>query len=301
MPCYSPLTAYQSFSGEIFFAEHKCRDQRRQLQLPCGQCHGCRLERSRQWAVRCLHEAQLHTENSFLTLTYAPEHLPKNGSLDFKHPQDFLKRLRYYYPRHKGYNLRYYGGGEYGEETFRPHYHICLFGKDWDDKTFYTKNAQGDTIWTSRRLDEIWGMGQWTTGEVNFRTAAYTARYIMQKRTGPNSKDHYKRYDTNGEPYWLEPEDNFMSLKPAIGAGFFHKYADDIYNHDYVIVNGKEQKPPKYYDHLLQRHHIWAWQDITETREWEAYQRRADNTPARLAVKERVSKAAIKMLKRNQL
>lgn len=303
MPCYSPLQAYQGFSGEIVFAEHKCRDIRRTLQLPCGQCHGCRLERSRQQAVRCTHEAKLHAENSFLTLTYAPEHLPKGGTLVRKHAVDFIKRVRYYYPNA---GTRYYTGGEYGEtnpETgikdgglYRPHYHICLFGLDWNDKTFYTKNRQGDPIYTSRRLDEIWGMGQCTTGELNFRTAAYTARYIMQKRNGDMAKTHYRRVNEKGEEYFLEPEFNLMSQ--SLGKGFLLKYADDIYNEDYVIINGIRTKPPKAYDKILKEKHFWAWQDITETREWEAYQKRADNTPERLYAKERVSKAAIKMLRR---
>jgi hypothetical protein len=57
------------------------------LKIPCGQCIGCRLEYSRQWAMRCHHEASLHIFNSFITLTYDPEHLPQDGSL--KHLKEF--------------------------------------------------------------------------------------------------------------------------------------------------------------------------------------------------------------------
>lgn len=300
MPCYSPLTAYQDFSGEVVFSREKCKNERRQLTLPCGQCHGCRLERSRQWAVRCMHESKLHAKNSFATLTYAPEHLPKTESLVHEHFQLFLKRLRH----HAGPNrVRFYMCGEYGETNpatgikdggiYRPHYHACLFGWDWDDKEFFTRNAQGDTIYISRRLDEIWGMGQCTTAELNFRTAAYTARYCLQKRTGKQADEWYKHWGKETTEY------NQMSLKPGIGAGFFAKYKTDMYPQDYVIVNGKEAKPPKYYDKLLKQNHRDEYDDITETREWEAYQRRDDNTPERLAAKETVSKAAIAMLKRN--
>lgn len=294
MPCYSPLVAYQSYSGEVVFSEHKCKDLRRELTLPCGQCHGCRLERSRQWAVRCMHESKMHAHNSFVTLTYSDEHLPKGGTLRHEDFVKFLKRLRYYYP----YEIRYYMCGEYGEQTWRPHYHACLFGHDWNDKTHYTTNSQGDPLYISGRLDKIWGMGLCTTGELNFRTAAYTARYIMQKRTGKGSDDHYRRYTAEGKSYQLKPEYNEMSRDGGIGLEFMKKYADDIYNEDKVIVNGKEQKPPKYYDKQLQKLHPWAWQEISETREWEAYQRREDNTPARLKVKEEVSKAAIRTLTR---
>lgn len=295
MPCYSPLTAYQGYSGEVVFTEHKCRDIRRTLQLPCGQCHGCRLERTRQQAIRCTHEAKLYKENSFLTLTYNDQFLPKGGTLVKEHAQNFIKRLRYYYP-----NTRYYTGGEYGETTYRPHYHICLFGKDWQDKKFYTRNKQGDKIWTSAELEHIWGMGQCTTGELNFRTAAYTARYIMQKRTGDAAKWWYRRWNADtGEYTILLPEFNLMSQ--SLGKEFFYQYKSDFYPHDYAIVNGKEQKPPKLYDRLLKELDPEMWEDVTERREWEAYQKRADNTPARLAVKERVSKAAIKLLKRDSI
>ncbi|UIB81453.1 replication initiator protein [Flyfo microvirus Tbat2_130] len=296
MPCYSPLTAYQGGNGEVVFSEHKCKDVRRTLQLPCGQCHGCRLERSRQWAVRCMHEASMHENNSFITCTYSDEHLPKGGTLKYDDFQRFLKRLRHHYGE-----FRYYMCGEYGETTWRPHYHACIFGLDFDDKKYHTQNANGDKIYISRRLDEIWGMGQCTTAGVSFQSAAYVARYCMQKRTGKEAEPHYRRYNEYGKSYYLEPEFNEMSRRPGIGTGFFKKYLTDMYNDqgkDYVIVNGKETKPPKYYDRLLKRESPEIWQAITETREWEAYQRRDDNTPERLKVKEQVSQAATKQLKR---
>lgn len=90
MACFHPLTAYQSDSGEIYFHDvgHK------ELKLPCGQCIGCRLERSRQWAMRIIHEASMYDNNCFITLTYSPENLPPDGGLRKKHFQLFMKRLR---------------------------------------------------------------------------------------------------------------------------------------------------------------------------------------------------------------
>lgn len=302
MPCYSPVQAYQVLAtGEVVFAETKLKGDYRELSIACGQCHGCRLERSRQWATRCIHESRMHERNCFDTLTYSPENLPADGSLHHEHVQKFLKRLRH----HAKKEVRYYMCGEYGEtnpETnqvdgglYRPHYHICLFGWDWQDKEFYTKNSQGDSIYISRRLDEIWGLGQCTTAELNFRTAAYTARYIMQKRTGKTADAWYQLWGKT------EPEYNEMSRRPGIGKEFMLKYADDIYNHDKIIINGKEAKPPKYYDEQLKRLHPWAWQDISEQREMDAYERRADNLPHRLKAKEIVSKAALQMLRRDKI
>ncbi|MEO5355656.1 MAG: hypothetical protein H7835_21005, partial [Magnetococcus sp. XQGC-1] len=89
-----------------------------------GQCVGCRLERSRQWAIRVMHEASQHEHNCFITLTYNDDNLPANGSLNYRHFQNFMKRLRKYYVE---FTVRFYMCGEYGENFARPHYHACIF------------------------------------------------------------------------------------------------------------------------------------------------------------------------------
>lgn len=300
MPCYSPLTAYKTRSGDVVFSElRRYGDITQTLTLPCGQCIGCKLERARQWGVRCTHEIAMHPQNSFVTLTYSDEHLPRYGTLVYKHFVDFIKRLREHERYHTGRSgVRFYMGGEYGETTLRPHYHAILFGKDWHDKKPYTRNAQGDTVYISRKLEELWGMGQCVTAEANFRTAAYCARYCLSKRTEKEFIHHYQRQLPTGQIYYVEPEFGHMSLKPGIGATFVREYTDDIYNFDKVIINGKECKPPKYYDKLLQRHHNWAFEEIKEDRELEGIKHRADNTDERLNVKRIVTEAAIKQLKR---
>ena len=102
MPCYHPMQGYRSRADGktiVFNPTHGWVD--RPLTIPCGQCVGCRLERSRQWAVRCVHEASLHEDNCFITLTYNNESLPEDGSLNKKHFQDFMKRLRKKYKNKK--------------------------------------------------------------------------------------------------------------------------------------------------------------------------------------------------------
>jgi len=91
MACFHPLQAYQLDTGEIQFHDS---GRGHPLELPCGQCIGCRLERSRQWAIRCVHEASMHENNCFITLTYAPEYLPPDGGLIKSDFQKFIKRLR---------------------------------------------------------------------------------------------------------------------------------------------------------------------------------------------------------------
>lgn len=294
MPCYSPLTAYQCGNGEIIFSEHKSNDVRRTLQLACGQCIGCKLERSRRWAVRGTHEASLHEENSFITLTYNDEHLPKGGTLVVKHTQDFIKRARH----HIG-PFRYYLCGEYGETTGRPHYHAIIFGKDWVDKKQHSKTDNGP-IYTSERLEQIWGMGQCLTAAVTFDSIAYVTRYCTQVRNGKQAEPHYRRYNEYGKSYYLQPEFGNMSRRPGLGQQWLDKYHTDVYTTDEVITNGKRGRPPKYYDEQYAKMFPDKMDEIKAQREIDAYERRDDNTPERLRVKEQVTRAAINFLQRNK-
>ena len=144
MTCYHPLTAYWAISKNgdrsITFDINKSCGSGAVIKLPCGQCVGCRLERSRQWAVRCMHEASLYKRNCFITLTYSNEYLPPNMSLVKSDFQKFMKRLR----KRCGSSVRYYYCGEYGENFGRPHYHAILFGFDFKDKVYWRQNTNGD-------------------------------------------------------------------------------------------------------------------------------------------------------------
>lgn len=210
MACFKPLIAYRTKGGDITFRQGQGVGL--SFSLPCGQCVGCRLERSRQWAMRCLHESQLHKANCFVTLTYSDEFLPLDGGLSKRHFQLFIKRLRRAYPNEV---IRYFHCGEYGGKTFRPHYHAIIFGLDFDDKILFSDGS--NPVFTSDKLESIWGLGFCTLGAVTFESAAYVARYVMKKVTGHMAEKHYERVSTEtGEIYQLQPEYITMSLKPAI-------------------------------------------------------------------------------------
>lgn len=218
------------------------------LKLPCGRCIGCRLERSRQWATRCMHEASCHDENSFLTLTYSDSHLPTGGTLDKNALSLFIKRTRKMYPSRK---LSYFGCGEYGEKLGRPHYHVLLFGLDFPDKYTSHETEQGHLVHTSPTLDKLWPFGQHLIGKVSFESAAYVARYCTKKIGGELAEEHYKRVDTlTGEIHDIEPEFMRCSLKPAIGKRWFEKYGQDI-NKGFLTHKGQKIPTPKYYEKLL--------------------------------------------------
>lgn len=286
MPCYHPLTAYRTSLGEILFHDSKKHDIVNQLTLPCRQCIGCRLERTRQWAMRVMHEASLHRQNTFATITYADEHLPAGGSLNHGDVQLFLKRLRH----HAKTEVSFYMCGEYGRTNprtgmkdgglYRPHYHICLFNWRFPDEKYWTTRGENKT-YKSAMLDQLWGKGNTETGTLTWDSAAYVTGYITQKLTGPMAKLYGER----------APEYNKMSLRPAIGLRWLQKYKTDVYPHDYVIVNGKESKPPRYYDQLFQKNDPETWRKIALERELDAMDRAQDNTPERLRAKETVAKA----------
>lgn len=266
-----------------------------QLKLPCGQCIGCRLERSRQWAVRCVHEASMHDENSFVTLTYDDGHLPQGGTLVKKDFQDFMKRLRFGIAPQR---VRFYHAGEYGAESWRPHYHALLFGKAFADQKLFTQE-RGVELFTSEELQSYWPFGFCTVGAVTFESAAYCARYLLNKITGEAAKDHYLSCDPDtGEVFELEPEYSTMSRRPGIGRGWIDKYESDVYPFDEVIVRGVKSRPPRYYDVVYEAHQAQLMGRIKGQRKRNAARHEEDNTYDRLVVREQVKAAQISMLKR---
>lgn len=308
MPCYYPMEGYRSrhltANGKrkiVFNAEEAFLDM--PVTVACGQCIGCRLEHSRQWAMRCYHEASLYEHNSFITLTYDNENLPRDLSLDITHFQKFMKRLRKAYA---GKKIRYFHCGEYGTENNRPHYHACLFNHDFKDKTLWTER-DSIKLFVSEELMDLWPYGFSTIGDVTFDSAAYVARYITKKITGKaldktsaNGLKPYELYDSeSGEIIKQQPEYTTMSRRPGIGKDWYEQYKSDVYPSDFVIVNGKRVRPPKFYDGLLEKQHQEQFERQKSKRRKQARKWEHDNTPERLAVKHKVKKAQYNQLVRN--
>lgn len=301
MPCYSPLQAYQSLEKRpngkmrLIWCENDPLAGA-PINLPCGQCVGCRLERSRQWAIRCLHEAQMHEENCFITLTVSPDNdITRTTTLVKKDFQKFMKRLRKAFPEKK---ISYYYCGEYGENNARPHYHACLFGIDFNDK-FLWKETNGVKLYRSEELEKIWTLGYSTIGEVNFESAAYVARYIMKKITGKQSAQYYEKVTECGEIIQRIPEYTNMSLKSPIGQSFLLKYHKDVYPYDEVIIKGRRVKPPRYYDKIYGEMFPDDMDEIKLKREVLAYDKEEDNTKERLVTKHESRILAMKKLRRS--
>ena len=216
--------------------------------LPCGKCIGCRLERARIWATRCVHESKMHKQNCFITLTYDNAWLPSDGSLDVRHFQLFMKRLRVSLDRVAGIKLRFYACGEYGDLNKRPHYHALLFGFDFPDKKFYSE-GNGYKLYTSKILDGIWGYGDCKIGDLTFETAMYVAKYCLKKVDGAQREaGHYLVYDIDGVVTERHPEFAVMSRRPGIGTPYYEMFGHEIRYHDSIVLNGREGPSIRYYD-----------------------------------------------------
>lgn len=176
----------------------------------------CRINKRRVWAHRIILEASLRADNAFVTLTYDDEHLPPSQDVEPEILQGFLKRLR----KNTGLKLRFYGVGEYGDETGRPHYHLALFG--------YPSCLYGTTRHRMSRccpscdgISNAWKFGRIEVGQLETASATYIAGYVTKKLTNRNDP-------------WLEgrePEFSRMSLRPGIGADFCDEIASTLLEH----------------------------------------------------------------------
>jgi len=224
--------------------------------VPCGSCIGCRAEQSRQWAVRMMHESRMHKNNVFITLTYADENLNENRELSAKDFSGFIKSLRKTQER----AISFFGCGEYGETTARPHYHALLFGIDFLDRD-HSHDTTRPNVWRSRTLEAIWGRGLCEGGSVTMASASYVAGYIRKK---VKARAYARANPLTGE--LLTPEFARMSLRPAIGKRWIEKYWRDVYPRDYVVIDGWEAKPPRYYDKWMDKFFPRLMQAVRTTR-----------------------------------
>ncbi len=231
-------------------------------EVPCGSCLGCRKEQGRQWAVRIMHEVQFHDVSYFVTLTYNDDELPRHGSLRADDFSRFVKDLRRAYPQER---VSYYGCGEYGGSSQRPHYHAVLFGVDFLDKCIDVTSTSDD-VWRSQSLEDVWGRGRCQLGSVTMASASYIAKYV-RKKIGPGSQDKYEAVivDT-GELVDRRPEFSRMSLKPAIGKEWIQNYWRDVYPRDFVVVDGHEAKPPRFYDKWMDEHLPFVMDHVRQER-----------------------------------
>ena len=309
MTCYYPLSGWRSKKinpatgkrGVVFRRDDGYEDM--PITIACGRCIGCRLDKSREWAIRCVHEAKQYEANSFITLTYKPEKLPEFGSLEKRDFQLFMKRLRKSEQRKPGNEIKYFMCGEYGSRTNRPHYHACFFNYRPTDLVLY-KVKDGIPLYLSETLASHWQQGFVTVGNVTFESAAYIARYTTKKLNGEEEekigKDGFRPYERldpeTGEVRRVTKE--YSAASNGIGRAHAKKYKEQHLNNDGVHTGkGRFQKIPKYYDNIYEHDDPDRMARIKVKRREKA-EASKDNTTDRLRARETVKRAQIKSLKR---
>jgi len=196
------------------------------IQLPCGRCMACRIEKTRQWGLRAEHEAKFHDENCFITLTYRPEDLPP--TLEKRPLQLFIKKLR---KRIYPIKIKYIASGELGDNYDNPHYHICLFGYMPDDCS-YLYARDGNKYYISKLIEKLWPYGFHTITDLNFNTARYTAKYAIKKELGVKEK--------------TRPAEFFV-WSQGIGQAHIDKYGYDMAVKGQTYANNHSCALPRYY------------------------------------------------------
>lgn len=176
------------------------------VNIPCGSCVACRIERAKEWKIRNCLELLEFPECYFITLTYDDSQLTFDDSgtavLVKKDFQDFMKRLR----RRIGF-ARYFACGEYGDLGGRPHFHCLLYG--------HLENFRlaGINKFNCKEIDEAWKKGIAVVEHVSPGNIAYVCGYVEKK-----FKADYESFPV--KPFLM------MSLKPSIGLTYFLKRFD---------------------------------------------------------------------------
>lgn len=195
------------------------------LEVPCGKCLACRIQKRKEWSLRMLHELDYHNHNSFVTLTYNAENLPHNGSLVKRDFQLFMKRLRKHHSEKYSNKLKYFACGEYGDLTQRPHYHAILFGSG-----LIPEHKQA--------IEDNWPYGFVTIGMAEPDSINYVAQYIDKKLSGDLA---YQEYNIKGR------EPVFRVCSHGLGLNYALENRDQIVKNGYITKRGIKHSVPRYY------------------------------------------------------
>lgn len=229
--------------------------------LPCGKCPECLKDYYTQWATRGSRELSFWPSSLFITLTYNDENLPKNQSLNKKHIQDFIKRIKRKFNSTKENPIRQTYCGEYGTKNLRPHYHAILYNLDFLDKKKHYLSDSGHQVFTSKQLSELWTYGHSEFGYATPASIAYLYKYILKKKT---RKEKLKplSLEIDGITYDVEHEFIESSRNPGIGAFFKDS---DSFRKGYLTVNGQKTKIPKYFMEHLKNNNLSLYTQIKDS------------------------------------
>lgn len=279
MSCTNPRTVGFKADGKtISWSSKNFSKEFPPFKLPCGKCLECRLDYAREWAIRSVHEASVHEENSFITLTYSDDNL-KDTKLRYIDFQLFAKRLRKHifdefieeYGKinwanlsknerkqvYEPFKIGIFATGEYGDKNQRPHWHAIIFNWRPKDCIYMRSNQRGDRIYRSETLEKLWPLNDTTKkpneiGSVTMHSAGYVARYAAKKIV------HGDGTIKGADQHEWQPLSK-KSSHQAIGKRYLEKYYQDVFNYGFVEHEGVRLPIPRYYEKWLKKFHPDEW------------------------------------------
>lgn len=223
------------------------------VDIGCGKCELCRVERRYSRALRIMLEAESWPESTyFITLTFDNEHLG-DGELDHSEWSQFIKNFRQKFCQAQFCNIKDRGGkrhgrvysktfkeikqvmcGEYGDVFGRKHFHGIIFNHSFSDVTFTGEySAKGNQIFTSESLRDVWKKGRVQVEKVTFDLALYVGSYITDPMDDdPNVGRKKKQYGRFGN---------------GIGLSWIRKYWRDVLVAGKVKLIDRDFPIPRYF------------------------------------------------------
>lgn len=239
-----------TYSGKKKLLPYRRSDDDEEILVPCGRCMACRINNSRLWAVRCVCEAKEHNENYYLTFTYDDDHIvDRVGNVGIDNIEyvptanndvmsSFMKALRQDQKRKYDIDgIRFLCCSEYGDESFRAHHHMILFGAHIDDLYFW-KSVKGNQYFRSKMIEDIWKRGEVLISDVTPASAQYVAKYATK-----NTDQYRETCDLLNVDYPCLR----MSRNPGIGKHYFETHKKEILKNQGVYLNGVLCPLPDYW------------------------------------------------------
>lgn len=201
----------------------------REMVVPCGACPFCAATKRSDWALRLLYESKKYIGSKFVTLTYADHnlrYLDGNPQLVKSDLQKWFKRVR-----KAGNKLRYFAVGEYGSKTYRPHYHIILFGNVSDEA------IRKGWSYVDRKTGKRKDIGIVHIGQVTPQSIMYCLGYVVNGKAW-QMKHH------RVAPFTV------MSRRPGLGSNYLSPAMIEWHKSDrknYALLDGQKRHLPRYY------------------------------------------------------
>lgn len=249
--CIRPLKAGLRSDGSLNYTNKGNSLELVGLEFECRKCLPCLLNQAREKAIRCIHEARMHENSIFLTLTYREEDL-KSPYLNYLDFELFMKSLREERTRNlvtkeaiHAARVPFMVTGEYGEKTRRPHWHVLLFNYSPANSRHLRSTPRGDRIYTSEQITDLWPHGMHEYGAVTIESAGYTARYGA-KALGEKDPLFKPLHNT--------------SKKYVLGKSWIEKYYQHAFDNGFVVLpDGTQGKIPRYYVEWAKKNQPEAW------------------------------------------